>query len=101
MDDEKVIVDDEPRDDGADEMTDEETHRYDEYEGLSRKIDELADKLGEIFDKLDKIQSGVDGFVEAGAVIDEAGEDAVKETIEDIIEAADAFDAFDNLDFKL
>lgn len=100
MDDEKVIVDDEPRDDGA-EMTDEETHRYDEYEGLSRKIDELAGKLGGIFDKLDKIQAGVDGFVEAGAVIDEAGEDAIEETIEDIIEAADAFDAFDDLDFNI
>ena len=101
MDDEKVIVDDEPRDEGAEEMTEEDTHRYDEYEGLARRIDDMFARFDEINVKLDAIKAGVDGFVDAGAIVDEAGEDAVIETIEDIIDAADAFDAFDDLDFKM
>lgn len=100
MDDDE-IREEEERNEEREEMTNEENHRYDEYEALARRIDDLFGKFDEIDVKLDAIKAGVDGFVEAGAVIDEAGENAIAETIDDLIEAADAFDAFDDLDFKI
>ena len=91
----------EEREEQREEMTSEEDHRYDEYEGLARRIDELFAKFDEISSKLDAIKAGVDGFVEAGAVIDEAGEEAESENLADIVEAAAVMDAFDDLDFVI
>lgn len=94
----------EEREDPREEMTSEEDHRYNEYEGLSRKIDEIMGEIAAKFDdmaaKLDAIKAGVDGFVEAGAVIDEAAE-SESENLADIVEAAAVMDAFDDLDFTI
>lgn len=97
--DENEIV--EEREEEREEMTNEEEHRYDEYEGLARRIDDLFSKFDEIDSKLDVIKAGVDGFVEAGAVIDEAGEETESENLADIVEAAAVMDAFDDLDFVI
>lgn len=91
----------EEREDQREEMTNEEDHRYDEYEALARRIDDLFAKFDEIDGKLDAIKAGVDGFVEAGAVIDEAGEETESENLADIVEAAAVMDAFDDLDFVI
>lgn len=99
------IREEEEREDPREEMTSEEEHRYDEYEGLSRKLDdamgEIAAKFDDMAAKLDAIKAGVDGFVEAGAVIDEASEETESENLADIVEAAAVMDAFDDLDFTI
>ena len=91
----------------SDEMDVEEEHRYDEYEGIARRvddvmrtIDEMNGKIADIFDKLDSIQAGLDAFIDAGAVIrEEDTEDS--ENLADVVKLADAFDAFDDLDFNM
>lgn len=99
------IREEEEREDEREEMTNEDDHRYDEYEGLARRIDDvlrlLDDMREDLYSRLDAIKAGVDGFVEAGAVIDEASEETESENLADIVEAAAVMDVFDDLDFVI
>lgn len=71
--------------------------RADDYDGLARRIDEVARLVRDVLDAVERVESGMGAFVEAGAVISEPDvvSDGLAEAVADAIEEAISIDELD------
>ena len=99
MADEEIREDEREVAEDAAPETDEEAveQRTDDYDGLARRIDEVAQLVRDVLDAVERVESGVGAFVEAGAVINEPDvvSEGLAEAVADAVEEAIYIDDLD------
>ena len=80
-----------------DDMTDVETHREADYEGLATRLDDVLSKLDEMSTLLVSVKDAVGSYdVESGLVEHDEAESDEREEAE-----TDAFEQIEDLDFNI
>lgn len=88
MDENEVLEEQEEKEQVAEDTTPETDkqaveQRTDDYDGLSRRMDDVLDKLDGMTEMLGRLESMFGGFVEAGATVREGVDDISEDVIED------------------
>lgn len=75
--------------------------RTDDYECLSRKIEDVASKLDEMNRKLDGLNAMYSTFVDAGAIVSNAGDAVAAAAAAGVADALEDFIDLEALDYSL
>lgn len=80
--------------------TEQTEQRTDDYEGLSRRLDDALAKLDRVYDKLETIEGMYSTFVDAGAIVTGASDQIAAATAEAVADAIE-YVALEDLDYTL
>lgn len=83
----------------GEEMTSEEEHRYNEFEGLANRLERIEGLVTDVLARCDSIRDSIGNFAEIGAVVRD--EDGADDAIDEALEALEDFTAIEDLDLNL